>query len=85
MIRQTYWALLSREGFLDPEASGSDLWGARGVAVAGCLMIFTALNNFTHTAGTILRKRTGRGRALVRVAALRSRNSFCGDRSDKGE
>lgn len=74
MLTKTYWALLSPEGFLDPENKESDLWGSRGVAGAGAMMIFMAVKNFVNTVATIIGKRTSREKAMSRIAALKSRS-----------
>jgi hypothetical protein len=75
MMRQTYPALLSTEGFLDPERKESDLWGSRGVALAGAMMLYMAFRNFVNTAATIIDKRGSRERAVSRLAALRARSA----------
>jgi len=73
MMTKTYWALLSAEGFLDPENKESDLWGSRGVALAGIMMAVMALRNFVNTVATILRKRTSNEKAMSKITALKSR------------
>ena len=45
----TFLAVISPEGWLDPEAHESDLRGSRGVAVAGGLLIFMGVANFKNT------------------------------------
>jgi hypothetical protein len=57
MFVSTQWSWHSLEGFLDPENPGSDLWGSRGVAVAGLMMMFMALKNFQNTVATIVHKK----------------------------
>lgn len=74
MVTKTYWALLSPEGFLDPENKESDLWGSRGVALAGIMMLFMASKNFVNTVATIINKRTSKEKAISRIAALKSRS-----------
>lgn len=74
MVTHTAWALLSPEGFLDPERKDSDLWGSRGVAMAGVMMIFMAAKNFQNTVATIVGKRASREKAMSRITALRSRS-----------
>lgn len=74
MTMHTAWALMSPEGFLDPEQKESDLWGSRGVAVAGLCMMYMAFKNFTNTVATIVGKRASREKAVSRITALRSRS-----------
>ena len=74
MLTNTAWALLSPEGFLDPEKKESDLWGSRGVAGAGAIMIFMAAKNFVNTVATIADKRASQEKAMNRITALRSRS-----------
>ena len=74
MLTQTAWALLSSEGFLDPERKESDLWGSRGVALAGVIMMYMAVRNFQSTIATIVGKQAPRAKAVTRIAALRSRS-----------
>ena len=74
MVTHTAWALLSPEGFLDPEKKESDLWGSRGVALAGGMMMFMAGKNFVNTVATIVGKRKSREKTVNRIAALRSRS-----------
>ena len=50
MLSGTFLAVISPEGWLDPEAHESDLRGSRGVAVAGGLLIFMGVANFRNTA-----------------------------------
>ena len=73
MLTKTYWALLSLEGFLDPEKKESDLWGSRGVALAGLLMIYMAIKNFYYTIETAVAKLRAKRQARMRVQALRLR------------
>ena len=49
MLAGTIMAVLSPEGWLDPEAHDSDLRGSRGVAAAGVLLIFMGVANFRNT------------------------------------
>ena len=49
MVAGTIFAVLSPEGWLDPEAHESDLRGSRGVALAGVLLIFMGVANFRNT------------------------------------
>jgi hypothetical protein len=49
MLSGTFLAVISPEGWLDPEAHESDLRGSRGVALAGALLIFMGLGNFRNT------------------------------------
>ena len=49
MLSGTFLAVISPEGWLDPEAHESDLRGSRGVAVAGGLLIFMGVANFQNT------------------------------------
>lgn len=49
MLSGTFLAVISPEGWLDPEAHESDLRGSRGVAVAGGLLIFMGVANFRNT------------------------------------
>ena len=49
MLAGTIFAVLSPEGWLDPEAHDSDLRGSRGVAAAGVLLIFMGVANFRNT------------------------------------
>jgi hypothetical protein len=49
MLASTIFAVLSPEGWLDPEAHESDLRGSRGVAAAGVLLIFMGVANFRNT------------------------------------
>ena len=49
MLSGTFLAVISPEGWLDPEAHESDLRGSRGVAVAGGLLIFMGVANFKNT------------------------------------
>ncbi|WPT10900.1 Transmembrane protein 120-like protein [Picochlorum sp. SENEW3] len=57
MFWSSKWSWQSLEGFLDPEHPGSDLWGSRGVALAGLMMMYMALKNFQNTIATIVGKR----------------------------
>ncbi|CAK0752938.1 hypothetical protein CVIRNUC_002183 [Coccomyxa viridis] len=57
MLSGTFLAVISPEGWLDPEAHESDLRGSRGVAVAGGLLIFMGVANFQNTVATIMEKR----------------------------
>lgn len=59
MFSKTQWSWRSLEGFLDPERPGTDLWGSRGVALAGIMMMLMALANWKNTIQTIVLK--GRG------------------------
>ncbi len=61
MFSKTQWSWRSLEGFLDPERPGTDLWGSRGVALAGIMMMMMALANWKNTIQTIVVK--GRGQA----------------------
>lgn len=72
MYASTSWSLSSLEGFLDPERPGSDLWGSRGVAVAGAMMMFMAAKNFQNTIATIIGKRRSRKQSRNRISMLRS-------------
>jgi hypothetical protein len=54
---RSYPAMLSLEGYLDPESQMSDLRGARGVFVTGCIFAMLGLMNFKNTVETILEKR----------------------------
>jgi hypothetical protein len=74
MLTYTAWALLSPEGFLNLEDKDSDLWGSRGVALAGLLMMFMAARNFINTVATIAGKRASREKAVTRITALRARS-----------
>lgn len=49
MLSGTFLAVISPEGWLDPEAHDSDLRGSRGVALAGALLIFMGVGNFRNT------------------------------------
>lgn len=49
MLSGTFFAVISPEGWLDPEAHESDLRGSRGVALAGALLIFMGVGNFRNT------------------------------------
>lgn len=49
MLSGTFLAVISPEGWLDPEAHESDLRGSRGVALAGALLIFMGVGNFHNT------------------------------------
>jgi hypothetical protein len=49
MLSGTFLAVISPEGWLDPEAHESDLRGSRGVALAGALLIFMGVGNFRNT------------------------------------
>ena len=49
MLSGTFLAVISPEGWLDPEAHESDLRGSRGVAVAGGLLVFMGVANFRNT------------------------------------
>ena len=60
MLFATLKVAASREGWLDPEAAGSDLRGSRGVAVAGAAMVFMGLCNFANTVSTIMEKKRTR-------------------------
>ncbi|KAG7666873.1 hypothetical protein Ndes2526B_g04637 [Nannochloris sp. 'desiccata'] len=73
MLMYTAWALLSPEGFLNLEDKDSDLWGSRGVALAGGIMIYMAARNFINTIATIAGKRASREKAVSRITALRAR------------
>ena len=55
MLSGTFLAVISPEGWLDPEAHESDLRGSRGVALAGALLIFMGLGNFRNTVRRISR------------------------------
>lgn len=59
MFSETQWSWHSLEGFLDPERPGTDLWGSRGVALAGIMMMLMALTNAWNTIETIVVKRGG--------------------------
>lgn len=72
MIRRTYWALLSTEGFLRPEERESDLWGARGIALVGFMMLFMGSKNFGNTVATILHKSMTRKKEEQRVNVFKS-------------
>ena len=74
MLMYTAWALLSPEGFLNLEDKESDLWGSRGVALAGAIMIFMAAKNFLNTVATIVGKRASREKAVSRITALNARS-----------
>lgn len=74
MVANTYWALLSTEGFLDPENKESDLWGSRGVALAGLMMIYMAFRNFVNTVATIVGKRASSEKTVSRIRALKGRS-----------
>ena len=54
MLSGTFLAVISPEGWLDPEAHESDLRGSRGVAVAGGLLIFMGVANFKNTVSSHL-------------------------------
>ncbi len=69
MVAATAGALLSPEGWLDPEAPDSDLRGSRGVALAGALMVYMGSANAANTVGTILDKRATRRDRVVRGRA----------------
>ena len=69
MVAATAGALLSPEGWLDPEAPDSDLRGSRGVALAGALMVYMGSANAANTVGTILDKRATRRARVVRGRA----------------
>ena len=71
MFLSTYWSLMSLEGFLDPERKESDLWGSRGVAVAGVMMMFMAVKNCQNTIATILGKSRSRKQSLDRILQLK--------------
>ena len=60
MLNATLKVAASAEGWLDPEAAGSDLRGSRGVAVAGAAMVFMGCCNFANTVSTILEKKRTR-------------------------
>ncbi len=62
MFSKTQWSWRSLEGFLDPERPGTDLWGSRGVALAGIMMMLMALANWINTIQTIVVKGRGRKR-----------------------
>jgi len=83
MLTHTAWALLSSEGFLDPERKDSDLWGSRGVALAGVIMMYMAVRNFQSTVATIVGKQASRVKAVTRIAALRSRSVVASGRDGK--
>ena len=74
MLSKTYWAFLSLEGFLDPERKESDLWGSRGVAMAGVLMVFMATKNFYYTIESAIAKLNAKKQSQDRVLALRKRS-----------
>ena len=59
MFSKTQWSWHSLEGFLDPERPGTDLWGSRGVALAGIMMMLMAVANWKNTIQTILVKGQG--------------------------
>jgi len=75
MLMYTAWALLSPEGFLNLEDKDSDLWGSRGVALAGGIMLFMAAKNFINTVATIVGKRASKEKAVSRISALRARSA----------
>ena len=75
MMTYTAWALLTPEGFLDPEQKESDLWGSRGVALAGIMMMWMAVKNFQNTVATIVGKRASREKETMRITALKSRQT----------
>ena len=60
MLHATLKVAASAEGWLDPEAAGSDLRGSRGVAVAGAAMVFMGCCNFANTISTIVEKKRTR-------------------------
>lgn len=57
MIVGTYWAVLSTEGYTDFERKDTDLWGSRGVFLAGLMMMYMGAMNFSNTIATIARKK----------------------------
>ena len=68
MFSKTQWSWHSLEGFLDPERPGTDLWGSRGVALAGIMMMLMGIANAWNTIETIVVKgRRTSGLARKRV------------------
>jgi hypothetical protein len=68
MIVKTHWALLTTEGFTDFESKESDLWGSRGVFLAGAFMLYMALMNFKYTVASLLRQIQKKSREMPKVA-----------------
>ncbi len=53
----------------DPESRESDLWGSRGVFIAGIMMIYMAVRNFHNTVATIIGKQSSQKRRLNKLLA----------------
>ncbi|KAK9906837.1 hypothetical protein WJX75_008890 [Coccomyxa subellipsoidea] len=79
MLSGTFLAVISPEGWLDPEAHESDLRGSRGVALAGALLIFMGLGNFRNTVATILEKRKRKARPVVQYSQPPAKAAAAGE------
>lgn len=67
---RTFPAMLSLEGYLDPEHRLSDLRGSRGVFVTGLTFAALGVMNFLNTVATMLAKRRHTVRRSISRAAL---------------
>ncbi|KAI3429588.1 hypothetical protein D9Q98_005674 [Chlorella vulgaris] len=74
MVQSNYRSLLNPEGYLDLEAKDSDLWGSRGVTLAGMCMLYMALMNFRGTLASIVGKARAKEKRQARIAAMRSKS-----------
>ncbi|GAB4822454.1 hypothetical protein N2152v2_009500 [Parachlorella kessleri] len=66
MMLGTFWAFMTPEGYLDPERKETDLWGSRGVFLAGAMMTYMAVMNFLNTVATLIGKRAAREKAIFK-------------------
>ncbi|KAL4449473.1 hypothetical protein ABPG77_007117 [Micractinium sp. CCAP 211/92] len=73
MVHSNFQSFLSPEGYLDLEAKDSDLWGSRGVALAGLSMLYMALMNFRGTLASIVGKARAKEKAIARIQVLRAK------------
>ncbi|PSC69322.1 transmembrane 120-like protein isoform B [Micractinium conductrix] len=74
MVTSNFNSFLSPEGYLDLEAKESDLWGSRGVALAGLCMLYMALMNFRGTVAAIVGRARAKEKALARIQVLRAKS-----------
>ncbi|EFN59747.1 hypothetical protein CHLNCDRAFT_59538 [Chlorella variabilis] len=73
MVQSNYKSFLVPEGYLDLEAKESDLWGSRGVTLAGLNMLYMALMNFRGTLASIVGKTRAKEKTIARIAAMRAK------------